>query len=333
MSDSSAQRSMREFSSGVPVTARVKGAPRRRTATCVLAWRFLTNCASSRTTPPHSIGVERRVVEAKHGIRGDDDLGIRDRPSVSGRPTLALVAVTATTCRCGAKVSSSPSQVPTTLVGATTRTGPRPSATDTAAELAPVMRAGEGGDDLQRLAETHVVGEDAADPGVPQPGEPAVARRAGRAAAWRAGRAAPRRAAQRDLERPSASTLAAHRALCWSTTPRATSSSQRSAWCGDRRSPPDSGSAISRASSMSSRSRRSSGRSRRNQAPESRSMISSPRASAAKSGSKGTSSPSTSTETAGRTSHPAHGPAERHPRGRAWPSPRRRCRAGRGALT
>ena len=34
------------------------------------------------------------------------------------------------------------------------------------------MRAGDGGDDLHRLAEPHVVGEDAPDAGVPQPCEP-----------------------------------------------------------------------------------------------------------------------------------------------------------------
>ena len=43
------------------------------------------------------------------------------------------------------------------------------------AELAAVVRAHEGRDDLERLAEPHVVGEDAADAGVPEAREPAVA--------------------------------------------------------------------------------------------------------------------------------------------------------------
>src|SRR5829696_8004618 len=47
--------------------------------------------------------------------------------SASATPRLRSVAVTATADRCGAKVSSSPIQVPTTLVGATTSTGPRAS--------------------------------------------------------------------------------------------------------------------------------------------------------------------------------------------------------------
>ena len=51
--DSSDHRSMSEFSSGVPVSAKVTRAGSRRIAAYVFAWWFLTNCASSSTAADH----------------------------------------------------------------------------------------------------------------------------------------------------------------------------------------------------------------------------------------------------------------------------------------
>ncbi len=52
--DSSDHRSIRLFSSGVPVTANFAGARSLRTAWWARACRFFTNCASSRNTADHA---------------------------------------------------------------------------------------------------------------------------------------------------------------------------------------------------------------------------------------------------------------------------------------
>ena len=88
MIDSSDHSSIRLFSSGVPVIASLNGAaqPARRTGS-VLAWWFLTNCASSRTQRrprlrrrrPSTSMPEQRV-RGDHDVGAGDDLGERRAP-------------------------------------------------------------------------------------------------------------------------------------------------------------------------------------------------------------------------------------------------------------
>ena len=92
----------------------------------------------------------------------------RSAPSATSAidvPRRACDSVTVRTVRPGVNVAASWAQVDTTLVGATTRNGAGP--------LGPGV--GDQRQRLQRLAEPHVVGEDPAEPGRPQVGQPAEA--------------------------------------------------------------------------------------------------------------------------------------------------------------
>ena len=163
MIESSDHSSIRLFSIGVPVSASLNGAASSRTQLYVFAWWFLTNCASSRITPAHCDRAVGLGVEPEQRVGRDDDVGGRellDRP----RRTSRSVSVTALTREpgCEARRLADP-------VRDDARRRDDQERAEAGIALASVADERER---LQRLAEPHVVGEDAAEPELPERGEP-----------------------------------------------------------------------------------------------------------------------------------------------------------------
>ena len=203
--------SARRFSTGVPVSAsRVRGRERRGPPAPAGCARFLMFCASSQTTrPQRDLAPARPGRAAASAVGGDDQVGLGHAPRRARRRASRSAPWCTCTRSSGANRAASRCQLPTSDIGHTSSVGP----------AGPAARSvSEQRQQLGRLAQAHVVGEDAAEPEPRQegqPGQPALLVRAQlaveaggrghrREPRGRPGRTAGRRASRRRPPRPAA---------------------------------------------------------------------------------------------------------------------------------
>ena len=162
VSDSSAHSSVRLFSSGVPVIAKVIGARRSRAARCSLRLGVLDELrlVEHERRPVHA--AELGLVEAQQRVRRDDDVG--------GCGDLADGA-TGLRARCGDRLDAQARGEPFRFA-APDRQDRRRRHDEERPALPRFVRVHDQRQHLQRLAEAHVVGEDAAQAMLPEEGEP-----------------------------------------------------------------------------------------------------------------------------------------------------------------